>query len=336
MPLVEEKIMDTAAGSWSGRKLVIGAMLVLLLGGLLVYSVTRPENIAARMSAEDARIASFQRYYDEAWSQGNMAMLGEVLTADTVRHEAGTDRVGIDATASLIASFRTAIPDLRFDIRDMTVDGDRLWAYLVGSGVQTGPFTLADGTSVPATDAPVSIEAIVINRFVDGRIAETWVEYDNWLQQTGVVPSAQKVATEAQNMETAHRVIDDLWNAGNLNSANDLYHMPFTWHKPNLGYSVPVTLWTWENNFHDLHTAMPDLVVTVNNMSATRDRVIVHYSFQGTHEGIFYSPTTILPTGEVVTWDGIFIYRFEDGKIAEEWWYWDNEYVTRAEYGLSN
>lgn len=330
--------MNSALASWSGRKLVISAIIILLSGGLLVYSTTRPDNIVARMSAEDAHMAVFRRYTDEAWNQGSVAMLSEVLTADHVRHEVGTDFVGMNAVSSLITNFRTAIPDLYFDIRDIAADGDRVWAYLVGSGIQIGSFALPDGTSVPPTGAPVAIQAILISRFVDGKIAETWVEYDNWLQQTGVVPSMQQVATEARNRAVVQRVIDDLWNGERLESVNELYAMPFTSHNSDQP-SETVTLGRFRKQLVDFRNVFPDLRYTIHDMIVRDDQVIVHYTAQGTHEGqglVTRLGIPIPPSGEVVTWDGVVIYRIQDEKIVEEWEYWDNEYFTRAEYGLSN
>jgi predicted ester cyclase len=46
--------------------------------------------------------------------------------------------------------------------------------------------------------------------------------------------------------------------------------------------------------------------------------VVARWSLQGTHEGVL--PTlAIRPTGEEVTFTGISIYRFKDGRIVEIW-----------------
>ena len=65
-----------------------------------------------------------------------------------------------------------------------------------------------------------------------------------------------------------------------------------------------------------LHAAFPDLHYTVEDMVAEGDKVAVHYTGRGTHHGEFQG---IPATGKPMTYTGILIWRFVDGKIAEHW-----------------
>jgi steroid delta-isomerase-like uncharacterized protein len=63
-------------------------------------------------------------------------------------------------------------------------------------------------------------------------------------------------------------------------------------------------------------TAFPDLHVTVEDMIAEGDKVVVRMTMRGTQQGAFGS---IPPTGKQVAVSTIDIVRIEGGKIAEEW-----------------
>ena len=63
-------------------------------------------------------------------------------------------------------------------------------------------------------------------------------------------------------------------------------------------------------------TGFPDLHVTVEDMIAEGDKVVVRMTMRGTQQGAFGS---IPPTGKQVAVSTIDIVRIEGGKIAEEW-----------------
>ena len=67
---------------------------------------------------------------------------------------------------------------------DQIAEGDRVVTRLSGSGRHTGPVLGA-----APTGRRLQWTAIVISRFVDGKIAEEWVEFDalSLLQQLGAI-----------------------------------------------------------------------------------------------------------------------------------------------------
>ncbi|MER5549738.1 ester cyclase [Streptomyces sp. NPDC002589] len=60
----------------------------------------------------------------------------------------------------------------------------------------------------------------------------------------------------------------------------------------------------------------PDIHVTIEDMIAEGDKVVARNTVTGTHRGDFRG---VAPTGRSVTYGEIFIFRFEDGRIAEIW-----------------
>jgi len=68
--------------------------------------------------------------------------------------------------------------------------------------------------------------------------------------------------------------------------------------------------------FARLHQVFPDLRVTVEDLVAEGDKVAGRNSVTGTHGGDYMG---VSPTGKTIAYNEIFIFRFEDGRIAETW-----------------
>jgi len=66
--------------------------------------------------------------------------------------------------------------------------------------------------------------------------------------------------------------------------------------------------------FADVHAAVEDMITE-------GDKVVLRWTWGGTHTGEFWG---VPPTGMQVTVTGISILRIEGGKIVEEWGEMDN------------
>ena len=62
-------------------------------------------------------------------------------------------------------------------------------------------------------------------------------------------------------------------------------------------------------------SAFPDSALRVEEEIAEGEKVVIRWSFSGTHKG---SIMGIPATDKKVTWTGITIYRIVDGKVVEE------------------
>jgi len=65
-----------------------------------------------------------------------------------------------------------------------------------------------------------------------------------------------------------------------------------------------------------LHQVCPDLRVTIEDMIAEGDRVVVRNTWRGTHTGPLLG---IPPTGKTFELKGIVIWRIAAGRICERW-----------------
>ena len=68
--------------------------------------------------------------------------------------------------------------------------------------------------------------------------------------------------------------------------------------------------------FRGFHQAFPDLLITLDDVLATGEKVAARWTARGTHRSEFLG---IAPTGIQVHWGGTDIYRLVDGKVLE-WW----------------
>ncbi|MEU1538590.1 ester cyclase [Actinacidiphila glaucinigra] len=72
----------------------------------------------------------------------------------------------------------------------------------------------------------------------------------------------------------------------------------------------------YEEMFGEMRRAFPDLHVEVEHVMATDDEIAFAYTITGTHLGELMGHT---PTGRTVSYRGMQISRFEDGKMVERW-----------------
>lgn len=72
--------------------------------------------------------------------------------------------------------------------------------------------------------------------------------------------------------------------------------------------------------------AFPDVRITVDDIIAAGDKVVMRWHSDGTHRGELEG---LAPTGAHVSVTGIGIDRWEGGKVVESWAEWDNLGLAR-------
>jgi len=125
-----------------------------------------------------------------------------------------------------------------------------------------------------------------------------------------------------ENKDIARRAIEELWNKGNMAVADELLAANFVNHDPVGGPEGPETsnLEAYKQGIIDFRTDFPDFHVTIEEMIAEGDKVVIRWTCTGTHKGksgVF----DIAPTGKSVTIEGATIDHIAGGKILEEWWF---------------
>ncbi len=93
---------------------------------------------------------------------------------------------GVEAMLNFLQVRFTAFPDWHEEIDLMIAEGDKVAYITTGTGTHTGPMG-----NVPPTGKPVEVVSYIVQRIENGKIAETWVGWDNLavLSQLGLFPS---------------------------------------------------------------------------------------------------------------------------------------------------
>jgi steroid delta-isomerase-like uncharacterized protein len=120
----------------------------------------------------------------------------EFFYEDYLEHNqtvAGFGAPGISAYRNFLEHFWSAYPDTRVEIKLLLAEGDLVASYNMEGGTNRGEFL-----GVPPTGKQASYPEIHFFRFVDGKIAEHWVQPDvfGWFTQIGVIDLGPR-ATDA-------------------------------------------------------------------------------------------------------------------------------------------
>ncbi len=115
------------------------------------------------------------------------------------------------------------------------------------------------------------------------------------------------------NKDIARRFIQ-VWGQGSLDIIDELGAPSLTVQYPAIPQVIrgPAMFKTVMQGFR---SAFPDSALRVEEEIAEDDKVVIRWTFSGTHQGKLMG---IPPTGKKVSWTGITIYRIVDGKVAEE------------------
>jgi predicted ester cyclase len=133
----------------------------------------------------DAQIIAARRY-DTFWNNGDEALARAALALNFVDNTLPAGRPqGVAGPLAASKLMRAAIPDMRCEIEQMIVAGDRVVAHLRFRGHFTGRFGQIQGQG-----QTINFIATDIYRLADERIAENWHIEDNLTlqQQLGLIP----------------------------------------------------------------------------------------------------------------------------------------------------
>lgn len=116
-------------------------------------------------------ITAVRRLYAEVFNEGRLEAADELVSPTFVAHGGPVDATGPDFFKGTATRLRDAFSGMRFDLRDVFADGDRIAARWLMTGTHTG-----DSLGVPPTGEPVAREGIVIFRVDEHGLAEQWTQ----------------------------------------------------------------------------------------------------------------------------------------------------------------
>src|SRR5262245_32405157 len=145
-------------------------------------------------TAEEATNKATTKQLDEALNSGDHELIAKTIDKVTapdalIRTPLPIEASGAELAKILFARLLQAYPDLHITIEDLIAEGDKVVSRNTVTGTHQGEYM-----GIPPTGKSVTYNEVIINRFVDGRIVETWAVVDVLAQmrQLGTIPAGRE------------------------------------------------------------------------------------------------------------------------------------------------
>ncbi len=117
-----------------------------------------------------------------------------------------------------------------------------------------------------------------------------------------------------ENKALVRRYVEEVVNQRNPDLLDEIFAPDFVEYGADTDQVSGVE--NLKQSFDMLRSGFPDFQRTIEDLFAEGDKVVLRFTFRGTHQGEFMG---IAPTGKQVTMSGIDIFRIADGKVVELW-----------------
>ena len=145
------------------------------------------------MATTAENIGVSRRLIEEAFGEGKLDLVDEYCTDNYVDHDpilGEQDRASVKQT---ITGYRQAFPDLSFTVLDAFGVDDKVVVRWRGEGTFENEYMGLE----PTGEKGEPVEGIVVDRFDDGKVSESWTQWDTlrFLRNIGAVPETAEVAS---------------------------------------------------------------------------------------------------------------------------------------------
>ena len=132
----------------------------------------------------------FSRWFEELWNKKNYEITKELVADEFTAHGAGGQDIkqGPDGVAGMVKIWHEAFPDGHMTLDDLITEGDLSTIRMTFRGTHTGEFY-----GIPASNKPVEVTSIGIDRVINGKITEGWGELNmlGMMMQMGAIPTPE-------------------------------------------------------------------------------------------------------------------------------------------------
>lgn len=119
-----------------------------------------------------------RRLFEEAWSQADFSHIREFIAPQLIFHIRDKSiHQTSDSVMQIIQRWKTAFPDLRFEIAEVIVEGHLAAARVLYQGTHR-----AEWKGIPPTGKKITVQDMMFFRFEADRIVEVWEVADEYSQ----------------------------------------------------------------------------------------------------------------------------------------------------------
>jgi steroid delta-isomerase-like uncharacterized protein len=134
--------------------------------------------------------ATFRRYVEEGWAKGNVEVADEVFAEGYVAHQpdGSEEKRGPEDVKQFLRQYREAFPELQITLEDQIAEDDKVVTRWASRGTYRGEFR-----GIAPTGNEVSLTGMGIFRFSEGKVVESWDNFDQlgMLRQLGAISSPE-------------------------------------------------------------------------------------------------------------------------------------------------
>lgn len=144
------------------------------------------------MATTAENIAVSRRLLEGTFGEGNLDLVDEYCTDGYVDHDPLVGDQGAESVKRTVAGYRAAFPDLTLKIDDAFAADDKVVVRWTADGTFQNEFM----GQAPTGEKGEPVHGIAIDRFEDGKVAESWSQWDTqkFLKNIGAVPEADVAA----------------------------------------------------------------------------------------------------------------------------------------------
>lgn len=117
--------------------------------------------------------------FEHMFNRGELEYVEQVIAPDAIDHQ---EPAGTDCAAHLkevIATLRTAFPDLHFEVHEAICDGDVVACRSTMTGTHQGPLKIGPMAGLPVTGARIQVAHMHFLRYDDNsRLTDLWHVWD--------------------------------------------------------------------------------------------------------------------------------------------------------------
>lgn len=129
--------------------------------------------------------AMIRRVFDDIWNDKKRDAIDELYHENLLSHGFGAEDGDLQTYKEYFDLITNAFPDIEFEVGETFSDGKMAAATWTASGTHDGEFMGVEPTGIAS-----SVTGISVNRIEDGKITETWMNFDSLklMQTIGAVP----------------------------------------------------------------------------------------------------------------------------------------------------